>query len=1001
MKNKLMKKVAVGALTTAVVASQLATTIPYNVFAAETTPKTQATQATAAQYYPVSAKTQGNQISILRPTSTTITGIAHPNETVEVMSMYNVAASSVPNFDHTTVADSTGAFSLDIPTVPENDLIMMKFSNDPGNAVTLRSTSNPDGTVPLKDVTINKLTTESTVVSGITYPYGGVYISNNDGTIKDWAYADADGNYSKVIPKQAAGTTISAIQAYNAGGINEIKGSEEASTIVTAPDATKPVITASNKTLTVGDSFDPKAGVTASDDTDGNITSKITVADSNVDTSKAGTYYVTYSVSDAAGNVATKTITVTVNEAPDTIKPVITASNKTLTVGDSFDPKAGVTASDNKDGNITSKIAVTSNNVDTTKAGTYSVTYSVTDAAGNVGTKTITVTVNEAPDTTKPVITASNKTLTVGDSFDPKAGVSASDDTDGNITSKVVVTSNNVDTSKAGAYTVSYSVTDAAGNMATKTITVTVIDVATSGTITANDFTIGKDGYIKGAITGDVASIKMIINGKVYSSRNVQSPSNYQYYVAGQITSTNDAVTIVAYDKNGKELDRANVNVKNNQAEVGTITAKTFTVGKDGYVQGAYTGKAAKVGLLVNGKELNNIAISGGSYRYYAGRYITSANDDVYAVLYDASGLEMARVKVTVQKAADNTSGTVTAKDFAIGDGDSYVRGTISGDVAKVSTIINGKEGSRISVSGVNYQYYVGSKISSLNDNVTVVAYDAQGKELDRTTVNVKKSEVPTAGTVTANDFTIGGGDNYVHGTFTGDVAKVSTIINGQEGSRISVSGGNYQYYVGGKISSVNDAVTVVAYDAKGKELDRTTVNVKKAEVPTAGTITAKDYLVGGYDKYIYGTTTGDAVVVKMMVNGTLVPAQRAVEADGSYKYYAGDNITSVNDVVTMITYDAKGKELDRTDVKLTQTAGTVTINPYTLGDSYLTGTATGDVTKVQLLVDGVAKSTAFVKDGAFSYYAKSTITSKTGNYVLVGLDGTGRELTRQTVTVQ
>ncbi|MBC1358083.1 immunoglobulin-like domain-containing protein [Listeria booriae] len=836
MKNKLMKKVAVGALTTAVVASQLATTIPYNVFAAETAPKTQATQATATQYYTTIGGLDGRQISVIHPDSTTISGYIQPGETITFASDDYTDAVIVgsPSFKVSAVGDSTtGAFSVNIPKIPENAVVNVDMSNLPKNGLKLRSVTASDGVYHFGGTTIDPLTTNSTTISGIVTPFGGAYITLADGSSLQ-AYSGADGRYSATIPKQPAGAVIEVDNFYNPMHNDKYDNGTE------SLDVTTTVI------------------------------------------------------------------------AADTTKPVITASNKTLTVGDSFDPKAGVTASDNKDGNITSKIAVTSNNVDTTKAGTYSVTYSVTDAAGNVGTKTITVTVNEAPDTTKPVITASNKTLTVGDSFDPKAGVSASDDKDGNITSKVVVTSNNVDTSKAGAYTVSYSVTDAAGNMATKTITVTVIDVATSGTITANDFTIGKDGYIKGAITGDVASIKMIINGKVYSPRNVQSPSSYQYYVAGQITSTNDAVTIVAYDKNGKELDRANVNVKNNQAEVGTITAKTFTIGQDGYVQGAYTGKAAKVGLLVNGKELNNISISGGSYRYYAGRYITSANDDVYAVLYDADGLEMARVKVNVQKAADNTSGTVTAKDFTIGDGDSYVRGTISGDVAKVSTIINGKEGSRISVSGVNYQYYVGSKISSLNDNVTVVAYDA-----------------------------------------------------------------------------------------KGKELDRTTVNVKKSEVPTAGTITAKDYLVGGYDKYIYGTTTGDAVVVKMMVNGALVPAQRAVDADGSYKYYAGDKITSINDVVTMITYDAKGKELDRTDVKLTQTAGTLAIDPYTLGDSYLTGTATGDVTKVQLLVDGVAKSTAFVKDGAFSYYAKSTITSKTGNYVLVGLDGTGRELTRQTVTVQ
>ncbi|WP_241434067.1 immunoglobulin-like domain-containing protein, partial [Listeria riparia] len=180
-------------------------------------------------------------------------------------------------------------------------------------------------------------------------------------------------------------------------------------------------MTASDKTLTVGDSFDPKAGVTANDNKDGDITSKIQVTSNNVDTSKAGTYNVTYSVTDAAGNTATKTITVTVNDAPDTTKPEITASDKTLTVGDSFDPKAGVTATDNKDGDITSKIQVTSNNVDTSKAGTYNVTYSVTDAAGNTATKTITVTSKTMLQTTNQTGNhqRSDKTLTVGDSFDP------------------------------------------------------------------------------------------------------------------------------------------------------------------------------------------------------------------------------------------------------------------------------------------------------------------------------------------------------------------------------------------------------------------------------------------------------------------------------------------------------------------------------------------------------------------------------------------------------
>ena len=56
--------------------------------------------------------------------------------------------------------------------------------------------------------------------------------------------------------------------------------------------------------LTVGDTFtDP--GVTATDDVDGNITSSISISGS-VDTSTAGTYTISYNVSDTAGNAATE-----------------------------------------------------------------------------------------------------------------------------------------------------------------------------------------------------------------------------------------------------------------------------------------------------------------------------------------------------------------------------------------------------------------------------------------------------------------------------------------------------------------------------------------------------------------------------------------------------------------------------------------------------------------------------------------------------------------------
>ena len=60
-----------------------------------------------------------------------------------------------------------------------------------------------------------------------------------------------------------------------------------------------------------------------------------------------------------------------------------------------FDAKEGVTAWDEEDGDITDRIEVVSNNVNTSKAGKYEVTYKVTDSQGESVSKTITVTVVE------------------------------------------------------------------------------------------------------------------------------------------------------------------------------------------------------------------------------------------------------------------------------------------------------------------------------------------------------------------------------------------------------------------------------------------------------------------------------------------------------------------------------------------------------------------------------------------------------------------------------
>src|SRR3989338_6704130 len=108
-----------------------------------------------------------------------------------------------------------------------------------------------------------------------------------------------------------------------------------------------------------------------------------------------GTTTVTCNASDAVGNAATPT-TFSVGVV-DTTAPVITltgAPSLTLTVGDSFTDE-GATTADIVDGAGTADV---SGSVNTSSAGTYTLTYDKTDAAGNhAAAVTRTVTVNAPP----------------------------------------------------------------------------------------------------------------------------------------------------------------------------------------------------------------------------------------------------------------------------------------------------------------------------------------------------------------------------------------------------------------------------------------------------------------------------------------------------------------------------------------------------------------------------------------------------------------------------
>lgn len=205
------------------------------------------------------------------------------------------------------------------------------------------------------------------------------------------------------------------------------------------------------------------AGAIATDNVDGDLTEDLAVSNP-VDPAQLGTYFVTYDVSDAAGNAAQQAVrTVHVADQTPPDLAAVGSLNVLLEEGTVYvDP--GATATDNFDGDLTDAIVV-SNSVDGGAPGDYAVTYDVSDSSGNAAptvVRAVTVLVN-AP----PVITLLGDNpleVQAGAPFvDP--GVTALDNVDGDITHRVV-SGGKVDTSKLGEYALTYTVSDAAGNSA-------------------------------------------------------------------------------------------------------------------------------------------------------------------------------------------------------------------------------------------------------------------------------------------------------------------------------------------------------------------------------------------------------------------------------------------------------------------------------------------------------------------------------------------------------
>lgn len=234
-----------------------------------------------------------------------------------------------------------------------------------------------------------------------------------------------------------------------------------------AVDHTAPKIISDGVPLEVSVNASEKelcAGLTAYDDTDGDITDRIIVRRVSR-LSGANSAYVYYAVFDSSSNycIFNRTVYYT-----DYCKPRFSLSQPL-----SFTPNSVITLSDRLtaydviDGDISNRIRLSSVNVSNTEPGEYPITVQVTNSSGDTSSVSLTVLIENVT-SLHPTITLSEYIhyVTCGDELTEaelrSLIVSASESSTGAaLNAADIEISGDVDTSTRGSYSVTYSYTNA------------------------------------------------------------------------------------------------------------------------------------------------------------------------------------------------------------------------------------------------------------------------------------------------------------------------------------------------------------------------------------------------------------------------------------------------------------------------------------------------------------------------------------------------------------
>lgn len=382
----------------------------------------------------------------------------------------DVIATLVEDNEPITVTNNSGSHTY---TFTANGDFTFEYVDAMGHTDSATaSVQNIDKEVPAAPILgsiISPINADTETISGATEANATIEVSG--GEYSDSIVADGDGNFSVILPLTQNAENTFEFVAKDAAG-NE----SPAATAKIVEDSQAPVITIErdpDKGIANGEyhiTIDYHDAVTQLYSINSGLqetyTGVITLSDE-------GNYSIVATGIDEANNFHSAKVEFIIDKTDPTIE----------LNGDEIDHEVGTEytetaiATDNFDEDV-KPVSDIDTAVDFNNLGSYTVTYTATDDAGNTATKTRVINI---VDTTKPVITlkGNNKVdVAMGNNYTDE-GATIRDNYDTEIELSV---NNPVDTTVPGEYVVTYNATDSSGNKAievTRKVTVypNIIDV--------------------------------------------------------------------------------------------------------------------------------------------------------------------------------------------------------------------------------------------------------------------------------------------------------------------------------------------------------------------------------------------------------------------------------------------------------------------------------------------------------------------------------------------